>query len=188
MRNPAGLRRFPCPHLSFWWIFWAQMRREWGWKACTEGGPCTWSVKKIEQYFKFRILTSQILVLIFWRSGSYHCGIWSFTWLCWLPCMDGRRCQEAEQAKKLNKIELIYKYDTGDCIWTKTNWSLCNSVLRGIAPERFIFSYDPRMGIWSDLATLEYDFAICMYEGSLFWFVSLSFFLRRSTTWQQSII
>lgn len=150
---------------------------------------CTWSVKKkIEQYFKFRIPTSQILVLIFWRSGSYHCGIWSFTWLCWLPCMDGRRCQEAEQAKKLNKIELIYKYDTGDCIWTKTNWSLCNSVLRGIAPERFMFSYVPRMGIWSDLATLEYDFAICMYEGSLFWFVSLSFFLRRSTTWQQSII
>ena len=47
LRNPAGLRRFPSPHLSlffqdfwwkflsffldFWWNFWAQMRREWGW-------------------------------------------------------------------------------------------------------------------------------------------------------------
>ena len=45
VRNPAGLRRFPSPHpslffLDFWRNFWAQMRRECGWVAYIEGGPC----------------------------------------------------------------------------------------------------------------------------------------------------
>ena len=54
LHNPAGLRRFPSPHPSFFldflWNFWAQMRREWGSRAyigghsrSPEGGACGWA-------------------------------------------------------------------------------------------------------------------------------------------------